>query len=200
MNVEIRPCGAAGSTITFEVARIQDRHRVVHGGGDAVATGHFIVDKIVEVDHYLLPASERESVSPRTECHDDTIVQPCAGPCDAFTVFEDQYLLGNVERPPFLQLKYLHQTFSVEVIESILMNYRELFCKAGVFSSSFHRRPRFCCHVHNTRNSYSYYNATSPHFFPKYIPNAPLPLSRPAELTSSFFLTSTILHRTRDRG
>jgi hypothetical protein len=32
-----------------------------------LATGHIIVDKVVEEDHYLLPASERKLVSPRTE-------------------------------------------------------------------------------------------------------------------------------------
>jgi protein MON2 len=54
---------------------------------------------------------------------------------DAFAIFEDQYLLGNGERPQFLQPKYLRKTFALEVIESVLMDYHELFRRARVSSS-----------------------------------------------------------------
>jgi hypothetical protein len=46
---------------------------------------------------------------------------------DAFPIFEDLYLLGNGERPQFLRLEYLHKTFTLELIESVLTNHHELF-------------------------------------------------------------------------
>ncbi|KAF8488268.1 hypothetical protein F5888DRAFT_1753811 [Russula emetica] len=48
---------------------------------------------------------------------------------DAFAIFEDLSLLGNGKHPQFLQLEYLHKTFSLELIESVLANYHELFRK-----------------------------------------------------------------------
>ncbi|KAG1824868.1 uncharacterized protein BJ212DRAFT_1566454 [Suillus subaureus] len=53
------------------------------------------------------------------------------GPCakDAFSVFEDLCLLANSEKPNFLKLDYLHKTFALELIESVLTNYHELFRK-----------------------------------------------------------------------
>ncbi|KAI6043590.1 hypothetical protein EDC04DRAFT_668532 [Pisolithus marmoratus] len=46
---------------------------------------------------------------------------------DAYSVFEDLCLLANVERPHFLRLDYLHKTFALELIESVLTNYHDLF-------------------------------------------------------------------------
>ncbi|KAL1725821.1 guanine nucleotide exchange factor in Golgi transport N-terminal-domain-containing protein, partial [Schizophyllum commune] len=46
---------------------------------------------------------------------------------DAFAVFEDLCLLANSEKPRFLQLDYLHKTFALELIESVLTNYHGLF-------------------------------------------------------------------------
>ncbi|KAG1726836.1 hypothetical protein EDB19DRAFT_1897612 [Suillus lakei] len=53
------------------------------------------------------------------------------GPCakDAFSVFEDLCLLANSEKPNFLKLDYLHKTFALELIESVLTNYHEQFRK-----------------------------------------------------------------------
>ncbi|KAF8488251.1 hypothetical protein F5888DRAFT_1717059 [Russula emetica] len=55
---------------------------------------------------------------------------------DAFAIFEDLSLLGNGKRPQFLQLEYLHKTFSLELIESVLANYHELFRKVYLYVSS----------------------------------------------------------------
>ncbi|KAG1803198.1 uncharacterized protein BJ212DRAFT_1304669 [Suillus subaureus] len=54
------------------------------------------------------------------------------GPCakDAFSVFEDLCLLAISEKLNFLKLEYLHKTFALELIESVLTNYHELFKKA----------------------------------------------------------------------
>jgi hypothetical protein len=60
------------------------------------------------------------------------------GPCakDAFSVFEDLCLLANSEKPHSLKLEYLHKTFALELIESVLTNYHELFRKASCQSFS----------------------------------------------------------------
>ncbi|KAI6140148.1 hypothetical protein BKA82DRAFT_4216431 [Pisolithus tinctorius] len=46
---------------------------------------------------------------------------------DAYSVFEDLCLLTNAEKPHFLHLDYLHKTFALELIESVLTNYHDLF-------------------------------------------------------------------------
>ncbi|KAJ4490805.1 hypothetical protein J3R30DRAFT_3752338 [Lentinula aciculospora] len=48
---------------------------------------------------------------------------------DAYSVFEDLCLLANSERPNFLKLEFLHKTFALELIESVLTNYHALFRK-----------------------------------------------------------------------
>ena len=49
----------------------------------------------------------------------------------ALAAFEGLCLLGNTERPQFLQLEYFQKTFALysELIESVLMNYHQLFRK-----------------------------------------------------------------------
>ena len=53
---------------------------------------------------------------------------------DAFAVFEDLCLLANSERPQFLKLESLRKTFALELIESVLTNYHDLFRKVALFS------------------------------------------------------------------
>ena len=86
----------------------------------------FVVDKMVEED-------KRESVDPKL-LEEVTLpdgstaaLGPFAG--DTYAVFEDLCLLANSERPHFLKLEYLHKTFALELIESVLTNYHELFRK-----------------------------------------------------------------------
>lgn len=97
----------------------------------------FVVDKVVEEDRRMLLANELESIT----LPDGTtqVLGPAAR--DAFAVFEDLCLLGNGEPPQFLQLEYLHKTFALELIESVLTNYHELFRKVR-FSYSIRDR----CH------------------------------------------------------
>ena len=52
---------------------------------------------------------------------------------DAFAVFEDLCLLANSEKPLFLKLDSLRKTFSLELIESVLTNYHDLFRKVGQY-------------------------------------------------------------------
>jgi Guanine nucleotide exchange factor in Golgi transport N-terminal len=96
----------------------------------------FVVDKVVEEDRRILLASELEPIT----LPDGTTRSLGPAARDAFAIFEDLCLLGNDERPQFLQLEHLHKTFALELIESVLTNYHELFHKARV-SSSTHIHP-----------------------------------------------------------
>ncbi|KAF8260132.1 hypothetical protein EI94DRAFT_1749458 [Lactarius quietus] len=85
----------------------------------------FVVDKVVEEDRRLLHANELEPIT----LPDGTTQTLGPAARDAFAIFEDLCLLGNGERPQFLQLEYLHKTFALELIESVLTNYHDLFRK-----------------------------------------------------------------------
>ena len=85
----------------------------------------FVVDKVVEEDRRMLLANELESIT----LPDGTTQALGPAARDAFAIFEDLCLLGNGERPQFLQLEYLHKTFALELIESVLTNYHDLFRK-----------------------------------------------------------------------
>ena len=93
----------------------------------------FVVDKVVEEDRRLLHANELESIT----LPDGTTQTLGPATRDAFAIFEDLCLLGNGERPQFLQLEYLHKTFALELIESVLTNYHDLFRKARVIPLVF---------------------------------------------------------------
>ncbi|EGO23125.1 hypothetical protein SERLADRAFT_439867 [Serpula lacrymans var. lacrymans S7.9] len=86
----------------------------------------FVVDKMVDEDR-------RENIDPESLV--STILPDGStkllGPYarDAFSVFEDLCLLANAEKPHFLKLDYLHKTFALELIESVLTNYHDLFRK-----------------------------------------------------------------------
>jgi hypothetical protein len=91
----------------------------------------FVVDKVVEEDRRMLLANELESIT----LPDGTTQALGPAARDTFAIFEDLCLLGNGERPQFLQLEYLHKTFALELIESVLTNYHELFRKVCLSSS-----------------------------------------------------------------
>lgn len=113
----------------------------------------FVVDKVVEEDRRMLLANELESIT----LPDGTTQALGPAARDAFAIFEDLCLLGNGERPQFLQLEYLHKTFALELIESVLTNYHELFRKVcpspllirDLYASSC---PQIC-HVHSIPSS-----------------------------------------------
>ncbi len=98
----------------------------------------FVVDKVVDED-------KRDDL-PRSDFSETTLPNgstKALGPSakDAFSVFEDLCLLANSEKPTFLKLETLRKTFALELIESVLTNYHELFRKVFFPSlSSFH-----CC-------------------------------------------------------
>ncbi|EMD41098.1 hypothetical protein CERSUDRAFT_111675 [Gelatoporia subvermispora B] len=86
----------------------------------------FIFDKVVDEDRradleagslieVTLPNGSTKSLGPSAQ--------------DTFAVFEDLCLLANSERPRFLKLEFLRKTFALELIESVLTNYYDLFRK-----------------------------------------------------------------------
>lgn len=86
----------------------------------------FVVDKMVEED-------KRDSLDPKlledVALPDGTTAALGPFARDTYAVFEDLCLLANSEKPHFLNLEYLHKTFALELIESVLTNYHELFRK-----------------------------------------------------------------------
>lgn len=87
----------------------------------------FVINKIVEEDHRMLLANELESIT----LPNGTTQALAPAVRDAFAIFEDLCLLGNGEHPQFLQPEYLHKTFALELIESVLTNYHQLFRKVS---------------------------------------------------------------------
>ncbi|KAI0270859.1 hypothetical protein BGY98DRAFT_233640 [Russula aff. rugulosa BPL654] len=69
-------------------------------------------------------ANELESIALPTGRHSDDTSARSRCPR---RVFENLCLLGNREHSQFLQLQYIHKTFSLRLIESVLTN--QLFCK-----------------------------------------------------------------------
>ena len=114
----VRICGG------FECLKGRNREqRVLSSSSTAAATLRqlvmFVVDKMAgesetaALADVQLPDGSSKALPPSAR--------------DAFAVFEDLCLLANSEKPRFLQLDYLHKTFALELIESVLTNYHDLF-------------------------------------------------------------------------
>ncbi|KAJ7659408.1 guanine nucleotide exchange factor in Golgi transport N-terminal-domain-containing protein [Mycena rosella] len=86
----------------------------------------FVFDKMVDEDRRDSPDAAQWLEMPLPNGTTKTL-----GPSarDAFSVFEDLCLLANSEKPNFLKLEFLHKTFALELIESVLTNYHALFRK-----------------------------------------------------------------------
>ena len=84
----------------------------------------FIVDKVVDEDRRdNLNASDRTDI----DLPDGTSKALGPSSLDAFLVIQDLCLLANAEKPHFLRLGSLPKTFALELIESVLTNYHDLF-------------------------------------------------------------------------
>ena len=86
----------------------------------------FVVDKVVDEDRRDdLPDRDLSEISLPNG------TTKALGPSarDAFAVFEDLCLLANAEKPMFLKLESLRKTFELELIESVLTNYHDLYRK-----------------------------------------------------------------------
>jgi hypothetical protein len=101
----------------------------------------FVVDKFVEEDKHLSLASSPTEIS-EVNLPDGSTVSLSPSARDAFAVFQDLCLLANAEKPHFLQLEALPKTFALELIESVVTNYYELF-----------RQVRASCHYQSRTRS-----------------------------------------------
>jgi hypothetical protein len=92
----------------------------------------FVVDKMVveDAEEHIPPTQLSEVRLP-----DGTTKALGPSARDAYSVFEDLCLLANAEKPHLLKLDFLHKTFALELIESVLTNYHGLFQK--VFDCPF---------------------------------------------------------------
>ncbi|KAF9445437.1 hypothetical protein P691DRAFT_805683 [Macrolepiota fuliginosa MF-IS2] len=86
----------------------------------------FVVDKMVSEDR-LEDVDSKLLIDVRLPDGSTKALGPSAH--DTFSVFEDLCLLANGEKPHFLRLEFLHKTFALELIESVLANYYEVFRK-----------------------------------------------------------------------
>jgi Guanine nucleotide exchange factor in Golgi transport N-terminal/Dimerisation and cyclophilin-binding domain of Mon2 len=96
----------------------------------------FVVDKMIVEDH---DGTTNSQESTEISLPDGTTKALGPSARDAFSVFEDLCLLANSEKPHFLKLDYLHKTFALELIESVLTNYHDLFRKVPVTPTSSSR-------------------------------------------------------------
>ncbi|GJJ14425.1 hypothetical protein Clacol_008689 [Clathrus columnatus] len=84
----------------------------------------FVVDKVLDEDRLEASSGGIPTVLPDGN---SVLLRPSAK--DAFSVFEDLCLLANSEKSKFLKLDSLPKTFAMELIESTLTNYHNLFHK-----------------------------------------------------------------------
>jgi len=89
----------------------------------------FVVDKMVAEDRVTEHDELQHSQLIEVHLPDGSTKELYPSSMDAFSVFEDLCLLANSEKPHFLNLEFLHKTFALELIESVLTNYYELFRK-----------------------------------------------------------------------
>lgn len=89
----------------------------------------FVVDKVVDEDRKdeLAEGAQTEVILPNGATKK---LGPSAH--DTYAVFEDLCLLANSEQPQFLKLESLRKTFALELIESVLTNYHDLFRKVNL--------------------------------------------------------------------
>ncbi|KAK2460493.1 hypothetical protein APHAL10511_007499 [Amanita phalloides] len=90
----------------------------------------FVVDKMVIEDKR---EDVREEELTEVGLADGTTKKLGPSSKDAYSVLEDLCLLANSEKPCFLKLEFLHKTFALELIESVLTNYHDLFRKHSEF-------------------------------------------------------------------
>ena len=89
----------------------------------------FVVDKMDVEDRVSEDGNMQNSRLTEVLLPDGSVKNLGPSALDAFSVFEDLCLLANSEKPHFLKLEFLHKTFALELIESVLTNYHQLFRK-----------------------------------------------------------------------
>jgi protein MON2 len=120
----------------------------------------FVVDKVVDEDR-AEPSDQNPTLTTILLPDESSVdLQPSAR--DAFSVFEDLCLLANSERPKFLKLESLHKTFALELIESVLTNYHDLFHKARALPML--SNPTLTVAYYSIRSFSFYCNISCAHF------------------------------------
>ena len=115
----------------------------------------FVVDKMVLEDQ-INEANETPSMKlAQVQLPDGGTTKLGPSAKDTFSVFEDLCLLANSEKPKFLKLDFLYKTFALELIESVLTNYHELFSKVFIDSYS---SPTLTDIIFSIPNSFSFSN------------------------------------------
>lgn len=89
----------------------------------------FVVDKMVVEDRLIEQNEAHNLKMTSVKLPDGSTRKLGPSATDTFSVFEDLCLLANSEKPHFLKLEFLHKTFALELIESVLTNYHQLFRK-----------------------------------------------------------------------
>ncbi|KAG8736515.1 hypothetical protein FRC10_009226 [Ceratobasidium sp. 414] len=89
----------------------------------------FIFDKLIAEQRQRSTTEAPPSQLPSrlAQLPDGTSAELPPSAHDAFAIFQDLCLLANSERPLYLHLESLPKTFSLELIESVLTNYHEIF-------------------------------------------------------------------------
>jgi hypothetical protein len=90
----------------------------------------FVVDKIVAGDR-LEDLGPELLVDVQLPDGSTKALDPSAH--DTFSIFEDLCLLANREKPHFLRLQALHRTSALELMESVLANYHEVFRNVNLY-------------------------------------------------------------------
>ena len=81
----------------------------------------------VPTDYIVQIAADEGDVSAGGESRQPHYLLPAAR--DAYWVFEDICLLINGESPSFLKLQSLPRTFGLELVESVLSDFSQVFRK-----------------------------------------------------------------------
>jgi len=121
----------------------------------------FVVDKMDVEDRVSEDAELQDSQLTEVQLPDGTTKKLGPSALDAFSVFEDLCLLANSEKPHFLKLEFLHKTFALELIESVLTNYHQLFRKVAILSEFIAVRDSMISF--STTNSFSFSVITCAH-------------------------------------
>ena len=99
----------------------------------------FVVDKMDVEDRVSEDGDMQNLQLTEVQLPDGSVKKLGPSALDAFSVFEDLCLLANSEKPHFLKLEFLHKTFALELIESVLTNYHQLFRKVTTTLAVYYR-------------------------------------------------------------
>jgi hypothetical protein len=109
-----------------------------------------------------IPTDFAVSIAPKTpgddtEATDSHYLLPAAR--DAYLVFDDICLLVNGEQPSFLKLQSLPRTFGLELIESVLSDFSNVFITVSFLPNSLLRVTNIIAHNAISSSIPNYYTS-----------------------------------------